>query len=437
MFDYLDRIEQHLVEAGIRHWEILCTRSLSTPVSYEYDKLKAMAYREVSGIGLRVIHDGRIGLASTSNPNRITQLVEAAHASAVYGEKAAFEFPSQPANRAVKTCDESIPALPGERLVERGDYIIAAIKEKAPEVQVSVEFHPTVHKITLRNSTGLNGGYETTELAVSIEGIVVDGDSILSVYDLHDSCRDDAPLKAMADRVVDRVSKARTLSDLSTGAYPVVFAPKAAAGLLMAIQMGANGKMVQKGASPLTERVGERIVDTRISIHDDPLLEFRPGSRPFDDEGIACRQNTVVEHGVLKRFLFDLQTAGRLGTVSTGSAGRGISDPPSPTWTNLVMEPGQDSVEDLLAGMKKGLWIDQVLGAGQSNLLMGEFSLNVNLGFLVENGEIRGRVKNLMVAGNVYEALSNVETFSREREYTHGMLLPSILFGKLQIASRT
>ena len=259
----------------------------------------------------------------------------------------------------------------------------------------------------------------------------------MSVYDLHDSCRDDAPLKAMADRVVDRVSKARTLSDLSTGAYPVVFAPKAAAGLLIAIQMGANGKMVQKGASPLTERVGERIVDTRISIHDDPLLEFRPGSRPFDDEGIVCRRNTVVEHGVLKRFLFDLQTAGRLGTVSTGSAGRGISDPPSPTWTNLVMEPGQDSVEDLLAGMKKGLWIDQVLGAGQSNLLMGEFSLNVNLGFLVENGEIRGRVKNLMVAGNVYEALSNVETFSREREYTHGMLLPSILFGKLQIASRT
>ncbi|HPA46099.1 MAG TPA: TldD/PmbA family protein [bacterium] len=437
MFDHLDRIEKQLAEAGIKHWEILCSRSLSTPVSYEYDKLKGMGYRETSGIGLRVIHEGRIGLASTSNPNRMTQLTEAALASAVYGEKATFEFPAQPTDGSVKIYDESVPALSGERLVQRGDGIIAAIKEKVPDVQVSVEFHPTVQQVNLRNSAGLNGNYETTGLAVSIEGILIEGDSILSVYDSHDSCRDDAPLEAMANRVVDRVSGARTLSDLSSGAYPVLFSPKAVASLLIAVQMGANGKLVQKGASPLTERIGERIVDSRISIHDDPLLEFQPASRPFDDEGVICRRNTVIEHGVLKGFLFDLQTAGRLGTVSTGSAGRGISDPPSPTWSNLVMEPGQNSVEDLIAGIKKGLFIDQVLGAGQSNLLMGEFSLNVNLGFLVENGEILGRVKNLMVAGNVYEALSNVEAFSREQEYRHGMLLPSILFGKLQVASRT
>ena len=74
MFDHLDRIEKQLAEAGIKHWEILCSRSLSTPVSYEYDKLKGMGYRETSGIGLRVIHEGRIGLASTSNPNRMTQI---------------------------------------------------------------------------------------------------------------------------------------------------------------------------------------------------------------------------------------------------------------------------------------------------------------------------------------------------------------------------
>jgi len=434
---HLEKMEKQLRLAGIKQWEILCDSGTSAPVSFEYDNLKEIGYRESCGVGLRIIHGGRIGFTSTSNPARFAQLADAALASASFGDAARFEFPCQPSDGHVGTYDESAARISSEALVDRGEKIVSMIKEEIHDVQTLIEFHPSTHHRLIRNSSGCDAVYESTELAVSVGGVLVEGDSILSVYDMHESCGDDAPIDAMATRVVERVRMAREVVDLPSGSYPVLFTPKAVTSLLIGLQMGTNGKLVQKGASPLIEKVNTIIVDPRITILDDPFLEMRPGSRPFDGEGVASRRNTVVEHGLLKGFLFDLQTAGRVGCDSTGSAGRSYSAPPSPAWTNLVMEPGEDALEDLVTGISEGLLVDQVLGAGQSNLLMGEFSLNVSLGFRVEHGEIRGRVKNVMVAGNIYEALSGVESFSREREYTHHMLLPSILFKRLQVASRT
>lgn len=436
ILEHVEEIEKLLRKAGIKRGEILCDVSTSAPVSFEYDKLKEIGYRESSGVGLRIIHEGRIGFTSTSNPARFSDLPSAALASAAYGEEATFDFPSQPSNGPVDTYDESTARIKSETLVDRGKKIVSMIKEEIGDAQAFVEFYPSTHCRLIRNSSGLDAMYESTGLIVSVGGILVEGDSILSVDDTHESCRDDAPMEAMATRIIERVRMAREVVDFPSGGCPVLFTPKAAASLLIGLQMGANGKLVQKGASPLVEKLDTLILDPRITITDDPFLSLRPGSRPFDDEGLLSQRNTVIEQGVLKGFLFDLQTAGRLGYASTANAGRSFSGPPNPSWTNLVMGPGEDSVEDLVPRIDRGLLVDQVLGAGQSNLLMGEFSLNVSLGFRVEHGEIQGRVKNLMVAGNIYEALSSVESFSREREYTHHMLLPSILFKQLQITSR-
>jgi len=437
IFEQLGQIEKRLHDAGVKKWEILCDASTSAPVSFEYDKLKEMGYREASGVGLRIIHEGQVGFTSTSNPARFPDLPDAALASAAYGIEATFDFPAQPTNGSVNTFDEKTAGLPGRVFVERGRYIVNMIKDEIGDAQTLVEFRPSTYRRLIRNSSGLDAMYETTMLNVSVGGILVDGDCILSVYDSHESCKDDAALESMATRVIERIRMARDLAELPTGMYPVLFTPRVAASLMIGLQMGTNGKLVQKGASPLTEKLDSQIMDDRITITDDPLVDMKPGSRPFDDEGTVSRRNVVVEKGILKSFLFDLQTADRLGAETTGSAGRPYHGPPSPSWTNLVMEPGEDSVEDLVTRIDDGLLVDQVLGAGQSNLLMGEFSFNVSLGFRIRRGEILGRVKNLMVAGNVYDALSDVSSMSREREYTHGMLLPSISFKEVQVASRS
>ncbi len=436
ILEQLGSIEKQLRKTGVKKWEMVCDVTTSAPVSFEYDKLKEIAYREASGVGLRIIRDGRIGFTSTSNPSRFPGLPDAALASAAYGSEASFDFPSQPTDGSVDIYDEKTAGLASEVFVDRGGKIVDMIKDEIDDVQAFVDFHPSTSRRLVRNSCGLDAVYETTVLNVSVGAILVDGDSILSVYDSHESCKDDAALESMATRVIERVRMARELADMPSGTYPVLLTPRVVASLMTGLRMGTNGKLVQKGASPLTERLDTQIMDERITVTDDPLIEMKPGSRPFDDEGIVSKPNGVVEKGILKKFLYDLQTAERMNCETTGSAGRPYHAPPNPSWTNLVMEPGEDSVEDLVTKVDDGLLVDQVLGAGQSNLLMGEFSFNVSLGFRIRKGEILGRVKNLMVAGNVYEAFSNLHSLSREREYTHDMLLPSVLFKEMQVASR-
>ncbi len=430
---HLQEIEKYLHRAGIEKWEIICDVTTRSPVLFEYDKLKEIGHRETCGVGLRIIHAGRVGFTCTSNPDQFPRLPEAALASAAYGQEAVFEFPTQPANGHVETYHESVAQLKSETLVGRGEQVVSRMKSELSETQALVEFQPTIHRRWIKNSSGCDAAYELSELSVSVGGILVEENSILSVYESFESCRDDTPLDDMTTKVIDSVRRARRVVDFPSGAYPVLFSPKAAASILIGLQMGTNGKLVQKKASPLIEKTGTLIADSRITIVDNPLIDLKPGSRPFDDEGVVSRLNTVVESGILRGFLFDLQTAGLLGRDSTGSAGRSFSSPPSPTWSNLVMEPGEKTFEEILAKMDRGLVVDQVLGSGQSNLLMGEFSLNVSLGYRVEDGEMVGRVKNVMVAGNVYEAFSSVREISREREYTHRMLLPSILFESLQV----
>jgi PmbA protein len=121
---------------------------------------------------------------------------------------------------------------------------------------------------------------------------------------------------------------------------------------------------------------------------------------------------------------------------STGSGRRSYASQPSPGGSNTVVEPGTDSFVDMIAGLKRGLIVDQTLGAGQSNILAGEFSVNVWLGFLVEDGHVRGRVKDCMVAGNVYEVLKRVEAVGSEAQWLGSTCVPPIMVGGLKLAAQ-
>jgi PmbA protein len=150
---------------------------------------------------------------------------------------------------------------------------------------------------------------------------------------------------------------------------------------------------------------------------------------------VPTRPTLLLEKGVLKSYLLDLQTAGLLGMQPTGHGYRSYASRPSPSSSNLVVGPGTDSYQDMLAGLERGLIVDQTLGSGQSNLLAGEFSVNVALGFLVEGGKIKGRVKDCMVAGNVYDLLNQVEGISRERQWVGSEHVPAICVRGIKLAA--
>lgn len=191
---------------------------------------------------------------------------------------------------------------------------------------------------------------------------------------------------------------------------------------------------MQKGASPLTNRLGEKIIDARVSIYDDATIDFADMSYPVDSEGVPARRTPLFEKGVLINYIFDLQTAGIMKTQSTGNGNRGFSSQPSPGYSNIIVETGDMPFDSMVKDIKCGILVDQVLGGGQSNVLAGEFSVNIDLGYLIENGEIIGRVKDCMIAGNVFDLFNNIVAIGDRAEWHGSTKVPPFYFKSVNVA---
>lgn len=175
--------------------------------------------------------------------------------------------------------------------------------------------------------------------------------------------------------------------------------------------------------------------DERLSVFEDPSIGA--GACPVDDEGVLTSKKVLIDRGTIEQFYWDRRWAARGEVKSSGNGFRGGLSRPSPSLVNLAIAPGNTAVEDLIAGMSEGIIIDQVLGAGQSNQLAGEFSVNVDLGYKVEGGQIVGRIKNTMVAGNIFEAFENLVDLSDRAEWVgSSSYLPHLLFGSFGVAAK-
>jgi len=208
----------------------------------------------------------------------------------------------------------------------------------------------------------------------------------------------------------------------------VILTPRGVAGaFLTPIALAFNGKTVLEGVSPLQHRLGEQVFDKNLNLWDDATLAYRVGSSPCDDEGMPSQCTPLIERGVVSNFLYDLQTAALANTASTGNCRR-IGGSPKPAISSLVIEEGGISFEAMVEDMTEGLVIEQLIGADQGNLLSGDFSGNVLLGYKVENGKIIGRVKDTMISGNIYQVLKQPLGIGNEARWIDGILRTPALY---------
>jgi PmbA protein len=152
------------------------------------------------------------------------------------------------------------------------------------------------------------------------------------------------------------------------------------------------------------------------------MVAYGVGSYPFDDEGVSSQRLPLVTNGAVTSFLYDLQTAALAGKRSTGNGRRVGGGSPSPAISSLVLAKGEVSFQAMVKDMKEGLIVEEVIGAEQGNILGGDFGGNVLLGYKVENGEIVGRVKDTMIAGNVYQVLKELPGIGQEARWVGGTL---------------
>ncbi|MBC8548824.1 MAG: TldD/PmbA family protein [Candidatus Brocadiales bacterium] len=432
-----NNIEEKILDLALKDSdsaEVIYEEGESRSISFENNKLKSVYTKSIRGIGLRVIKDGKIGFSSTTDFRNPEQLVTNALESAKFGQEAKFEFQSKNHLKDTKLFDENVVNYPIEKGIQIGKEAIEKALSVNSEYECGVSIGKGVGKSRLINSSGLDISTQSTSFGTSIDILLVKDSGLLWVGEGESSAKVVDDLDKHTTKSLYDLKLAEKEVDISTAAYPVVFTSKAIGNLLSTFESGCNGKLVQKGVSPLTGKIGEKIMDERISIYDDPTIDYADGSYTCDDEGVSARRTPLFESGVLKNYIYDLQTAGIMNTESTGNGTRSFASQPSPGNSNVIIEPGDMKFEDMIKDMKRGILVDQVLGGGQSNVLAGEFSVNIDLGYLVENGEIVGRVKDCMIAGNVFDAFNNIVALGDKSDWHGSLKVPPFYFRAINLA---
>lgn len=409
--------------------EASVTREVSTAAEYEDDRLKNVSVAQTTSTRVRVIVNGKLGSAETTDPAAIEDVVGRAVALAEFGSEARFEFPGPADYPTVETYDPAVGEIPKEDLVAAGAEMLRVVKDYNDEIKVSAQAFRDVVERELANSSGLHLSQRSSGYGVGVGGVLVRGTDMLIVSHGKQWRRRDTDPQALAERAVEQFRLAEQTASVASKPMSVILTPRACMLLMYCLAMGVDGKNVLKGESPLADRLGETITSPSFTLVDDPTIDWAPRSGPADGEGVPRRPTEIIADGRLNSFLYDLETAGRAGAAPTGHG-------PGCNPTNLVVRPGDVSLSQMIESTEEGVLVEHVMGLGQSNLINGDFSVNISLGYKIENGEIIGRVKNAMLSGNVYDALQRIEAIGSEPEWAWSWCAPHIKLAALNVVAK-
>jgi PmbA protein len=230
------------------------------------------------------------------------------------------------------------------------------------------------------------------------------------------------------ERAVARLNPARP----KAGKYPVIFDPRVSSGLLGHLSGAINGASVARKTSFLRDRLGTPVFGKAVTIVDDPLRLRGLRSRPFDGEGVRVARAELVSGGLLSSWIADSAAARQLGIAPTGHAARGVGGAPGASPSNLYMEPGARTREELLASVSEAVLVIELIGQGV-NGVTGDYSRGA-AGFMVRGGEIAEPVAEITIAGNLIDMFATLEP-AGDLEFRRGIDAPTILVPEMTVAA--
>ena len=396
--------------AGAEAADAVMFASASLAVQRRLGKIEQLERAEETGLGLRVFVGKRQAIVSSTDPDPggFAALAERAVAMAkVVPEDPYAGLPDAPDGLVAADLDLADAAEPtAEALIER----CAAAEEAALAVQgvnnsEGAEASWARTSIALAASNGFAGAYRRTSHSISATALAGQGTGMERDYDystaIHLSDLEDAAAigHRAGEKAVARLNPTRP----KTARIPVLYDPRVAGSLLGHLAGAINGAAVARGTSFLKDRMGQRVMAAGVTVVDDPTRRRGLRSRPFDGEGMKGERRAIVEDGVLTTWILDWRSARQLGLASTGHASRGTGGPPGPGPTNLWLEKGAMSPAALMADIKEGLYVTEMIGMGV-NGVTGDYSRGA-AGFMIRDGALAEPVSEITIAGNLKEML--------------------------------
>jgi PmbA protein len=437
MLDLLHYAIKQAETFGASEAEAYAATNNESEVFIENNDVKQAKSQSISSIGIRVVLDGSIGFYSINDlaKSRIRD-------GAAMAIKIAQASPRDRHNILPNRSRSKSRSLRGiydrnSESFQTSDAagIAAEMLEaaKSYDNRVSVDsgnFSAQVAMHALANSNGIELKERASVFSWSIMGMAIENTEISSFdYQVGGSHYvKDIDVSSTASEFAETVVKSlgtQKIEDSFKG--EMLLTPMAANEMIEeVIAYAINSDALQKKSSHFAGKIGKHVASDLLTVEDDATNVDGLNASSFDREGVSHRRNVVIEKGILKKFLYNTYTASKDGVRSTGNAGGSTSSPPMVSTTNFLIKPMRSSIDTLISEIDKGILISRF--SGNVNPVNGDFSGVVKGGRLIMHGTVQHAVKEVMVAGNVFEALRRLNGVSRERKVIYDSILPYMRF---------
>lgn len=427
-------------KAGADAADAVVVRSRAQSISVRLGKVEGTESSESDDFSLRVFVGNRVASVSANPGFDLTALAERAVAMARVSPEDPFACLADEADLA--------RTYPDLELFDPTEVSSAELREAALAMEEAALAVPGVSNssgsgasagmggLVLVTSHGFAGHYMGSRFSRSVSVIAGEGTGMERDYDF-DSRLYFADLEASEEigrRAGERVVKRVNPRQVPTGKdVTVVFDPRVARGFVGHIAGAINGASVARKTSFLRDKMGQQVLKSGLSITDDPLVVRGPASRPFDGEGVSGKRLVMIEDGVLKHWFLSTSTAREIGGLRTNGRGARGGTAVSPSSTNLALEPGDISPEELIRNVGNGFYVTELIGQGV-NMITGEYSRGAT-GFWIENGELTFPVSEVTIASNLKDMFMRV-TPASDIDRDFGVAAPTLAIEGMTLAGR-
>lgn len=419
----LEQIIKRGLELGLEAVEVYASTTESNSLKLDEGKLESYSMKELFNVSIRGLKNGK--MASVTTESLDDDIVEpllqvlANNVDALDAMEPEFMFEGGSVYQPVEELSadyKSRTVAEKVALLKKLESDCLAVSDKIVKVGYC-QYSETSQKVQLINSKGLNLSRAHSYMSTFVGPLAAqNGQTAVGISGDINTEFD----KIETERMVAEATKAALdqlgAGSIETGKYPVVFKRDVASEILSAFSSVFLGDSALRRMTILTDKVGQKVFGENITIHDDPFCDIALVKSSFDDEGVPCTAKKVVENGVFNGFMHTLKTANFFGQKPTGNGFKAGGGAISAQPTNLYLEQGELSKDEIIASVENGIFVTEVGGLHAGlNPISGDFNVQAT-GFVIKNGQIDRPITLFVVSGNFYEMMNNVELIGNDIE---------------------
>jgi len=441
---YLDtarRVVEQARKMGAEQVEAFFSYGRELSIEVVNQEVETMKMAEDRGLGVRVIRAGRLGFAFSSDlePPALDRVVE--QALAISRQTAQDEFNSLPrpfgSYAKMDIFDPQIEEANVEEKIALAKKMEKAGRGADSRVKITerAAYQDSDYRVVVANSEGIEASYQGAYCGIYLDLVAQDGDDNQTGFSVQYSLkyRDLSPEK-VGREAAEKAVRMLGAKKINTRKMPVVLDPYIATNFLGVIAPALTAEAKQKGRSLFADKAGQKVASDKVTVIDDGVMPGGLMSSPFDGEGVPTGKTVLIQDGRLLGFLYNTYTAAKDNVASTGNGSRGsFKSTPDVGTTNFYLKPGTVSRDQLLGGIKDGLYVTEVMGMHTANPISGDFSLGA-AGLRIENGKLTVPVRGVAIAGNIIDLLESIDEVADDLTFFVGKGAPTVRIARMTVS---